>query len=588
MRKKYLNIIIISFIAFILNMGTSFALNISVTASDVNLRKGPGTNYSIAKKAQRNEVYTLLDENIVKSEAGCSKGWYKLSYDNNIMYICADYANIYTGETTIEEDKYLRPWTTPGKAIIGGAKYISATYISKGQFTSYLKKFNVNPSGSYNVYNHQYMANLQAPYSESYSSFKSYRDNNLLVLPLEFTIPIFLNMPEVTILPGKSSINECQTEIIDQVFEEALNREGFPESYKCKLRILHNTYPNWVFKAMHTNLDFSSSVNAEQNLSSIQGGDIYYDLSSGSRIQTENGWYRANKETVAYYLDPRNFLVPERVLMFESLVYSENYNENVVSSVIAGTFMNNISVLDNKSYAKLFVEAGISANMSAVYLASLARQESGTKGSRATSGMEFTYKGITYKGLYNFYNIGAFSSAESPILAGLVWASNGSTKVVVKDTEAETPVVSTDENTTQEQPSSGLLESNILSSLGYSKKGDCLIGVQLNTKLIDIKNKLSGLSVNIVGVEDNGMLGTGNVLSVSDGVNTYNYNIVINGDVDGDGQVGATDYVKIKNYIMERSGSELSIASSLAADVDGNGSVGATDYVQIKNSIMER
>jgi hypothetical protein len=39
---------------------------------------------------------------------------------------------------------------------------------------------------------------------------------------------------------------------------------------------------------------------------------------------------------------------------------------------------------------------------------------------------------------------------------------------------------------------------------------------------------------------------------------------------------------------MERSGSELDIPSSLAADVDNNGSVGATDYVQIKNSIMER
>ena len=39
---------------------------------------------------------------------------------------------------------------------------------------------------------------------------------------------------------------------------------------------------------------------------------------------------------------------------------------------------------------------------------------------------------------------------------------------------------------------------------------------------------------------------------------------------------------------MEKSGSELSIAQSVAADIDDNGEIGATDYVKIKNSIMER
>ncbi len=580
MAKKSIRIIIIFILMFIFNMNTSLADTISINSNDVNLRKGPGTNYSIGKKAQKNEVYTLVTTDVIASEAGCQAGWYKIAYNDSILYVCLDYASIYNGSVTVAEDKYLRPWTSPGKAIIGGAKYISATYISKGQFTSYLKKFNVNPNGSYNVYNHQYMANLQAPYSESYSSFKSYRDNNLLELPLEFTIPIYLNMPDSSPLPGRSDAFECQSEITDTVFEEALNSEGFPESYKCRLRAIHNTYANWIFKAMHTNLDFTASVTAEQNLSSIQGGDIYYDLSSGGRVQTEKGWYRANRETVAYYLDPRNFLVPERILMFESLTYSENYTEEVVSSVLAGTFMNTISVLDNKSYAKLFVEAGIEANMSSVYLASLARQESGTNGSRATSGAAFTYQGVSYQGLYNFYNIGAFSSAESPILAGLVWASNGSSTVVVSEVPSTEEVVVVDEN--------ALKEDDIIIKLGYKKAVNCLTNVALNTKVSDLKAKLSGLEVSVSGLQDSDILKTGAVLKVSDGTKTFEYSVVINGDVDGDGAIGATDYVKIKNYIMERSGSELDIPSSLAADVDNNGSVGATDYVQIKNSIMER
>ena len=39
---------------------------------------------------------------------------------------------------------------------------------------------------------------------------------------------------------------------------------------------------------------------------------------------------------------------------------------------------------------------------------------------------------------------------------------------------------------------------------------------------------------------------------------------------------------------MLKENSSLNIAQSIAADVDENDSIGATDYVKIKNSIMER
>ena len=38
----------------------------------------------------------------------------------------------------------------------------------------------------------------------------------------------------------------------DAQFEQQLAAEGFPESYKDKLRELHAKYPNWVFKAQKT------------------------------------------------------------------------------------------------------------------------------------------------------------------------------------------------------------------------------------------------------------------------------------------------------------------------------------------------
>ena len=59
---------------------------------------------------------------------------------------------------------------------------------------------------------------------------------------------------------------------------------------------------------------------------------------------------------------------------------------------------------------------------------------------------------------------------------------------------------------------------------------------------------------------------------------------MILGDVNGDGSIYATDYMKIKNHIMGKS--VLNGAFLKAADVNSDGNVYATDYMKIKNHIM--
>lgn len=73
------------------------------------------------------------------------------------------------------------------------------------------------------------------------------------------------------------------------------------------------------------------------------------------------------------------------------------------------------------------------------------------------------------------------------------------------------------------------------------------------------------------------------IMKKEDGT-TYNLEIVVFGDVNGDGKIQATDYVKIKNMIMEKGA--LSGSYLKAADVNHDGNVQATDYVKIKNNIM--
>ena len=90
---------------------------------------------------------------------------------------------------------YQRPWDSPKKSIIGGAQFIAEKYISKGQHTSYLQRFNVNPEASYPVYTHQYMTNLSGAAIPAYSNYSAYRTAGMLDLEFRFLIPVYKNMP---------------------------------------------------------------------------------------------------------------------------------------------------------------------------------------------------------------------------------------------------------------------------------------------------------------------------------------------------------------------------------------------------------
>lgn len=100
---------------------------------------------------------------------------------------------------------YGKPWTNPYKSIVGGAKYIAENYIKKGQNTLYLQKFNVKPANASDLYAHQYMTNVQAPYSEGRTTQKAYNALGILSDTMIFYIPVYKNMPSsACALPAKA------------------------------------------------------------------------------------------------------------------------------------------------------------------------------------------------------------------------------------------------------------------------------------------------------------------------------------------------------------------------------------------------
>ena len=84
-------------------------------------------------------------------------------------------------------------WDTPYKSILGGAEFLDKGYIGVGQNTLYLQKFDLIATGGY--YTHQYMTNVEAPFSEA-KSLKNGLPADTLDSNLVFNIPIYKNMPD--------------------------------------------------------------------------------------------------------------------------------------------------------------------------------------------------------------------------------------------------------------------------------------------------------------------------------------------------------------------------------------------------------
>ena len=79
-------------------------------------------------------------------------------------------------------------WDNPYKSIDGAATKISEDYIQNGQDTMYYQKYNVTGN---NTYDHQYMANISAPTSESEKTYNVYKNCNMLDESFTFDIPVY-------------------------------------------------------------------------------------------------------------------------------------------------------------------------------------------------------------------------------------------------------------------------------------------------------------------------------------------------------------------------------------------------------------
>lgn len=211
---------------------------------------------------------------------------------------------------------------------------------------------------------------------------------------------------------------------------------GFPKSYAEKLAKLKVSHPNWQFVPYKVNATWDDVIAGETKY-------ISTNLINGSNTSLRNtedgayvngkwtefaggGWYSASKQTVKYFVDPRNFLNDGHVFMFEVLNFDSSVQTTeLLQSLLNGTFMsgnafyyNDKNEKVNISYAQTFRDAGEKNQISSVHLISRVIQEQGSNGSSLSSG-----DNSEYPGYYNFFNINANGKTTSEVIHnGLAYA----------------------------------------------------------------------------------------------------------------------------------------------------------------------
>ena len=491
-------------------------------------------------------------------------GNYKGLY--NFFNICAYGKNIVQNGL-----KYAKSqgWTDPEKSIKGGAKILASGYISIGQDTLYLEKFDVVNGGD-GYYSHQYMTNVSASRTEGYTIRNTYTNMGLLSSEskIKFKIPVYKNMPEqICPQPGTEKPVTQDVEITEN---NVRVRKGKGTNYDIVTTLNKGT------KILRIELDNSKTGGYYWDKVVLADGTKGYvarnylkqiDLQSNCNeqyITTKYTDFRngpgTSKTTVLKVLSAGQIVTIVEKDKYKSLDGIDWCRIKLSDGTYGYVTSNSFEAYDPTKVDQLRIICtdGLtvrkSPSTSASALASLYKGAIVTRTERNVESTNKNYiwdKIITSSGITGYIATRDIKNNED-------WAEViGSNNPTDTTTEIKGNGFKTCENNIVCQPKITVSNIKAVAKDAIIKKGDTVIA-------------------------DTANVGTGYTLT-SDG---KTYTIVVLGDVNGDGKASAGDYVLIKNHIMQTNLIKDS-ANQNAADVNKDGKISAGDYVLIKNYIMK-
>ena len=440
--KKVLVMIVTFFISIlVVDASTGTVICTNGDTSPLNVRENPGG--TAIGGLNCNSTVEILNEN-VGSYGSCSK-WYQIRQGNLTGYSCGEYITINNNANNNTDNNNNNNNNNNTNTVISSVSdnlYIKNNYNEK-----------INGDGTIACYEDTGDLTLRSSIGGTASGTASCGDIITINSVKESTgtcgyyynitnskgqtgyvCGYFVNTTKLS----STAMSYYETKENLEEYYASLRTKGFPESYLPYLAEIHARHPNWILNPEIINLDFDDVVKNEsaygRNLLEGSAFDHNYfsmDLNtynilnnSFSDYDTEEGWYNASSEAIAYYLDPRNYLNEKYIFAFEALQYNEEHDSSTVSKILSGqTFWPTVYSGFESNISDDIITATRKIGISSVHIASRIRQEiSGISLLDPRLGGIFTYNDTTYSGFYNFFNISVYGTNK--ITRGMVYAMN--------------------------------------------------------------------------------------------------------------------------------------------------------------------
>ena len=443
-------------------------------------------------------------------------------------------------------------WTSVSSCISGGINTLK-TYINRRQDTLYLNKFDVE---SYNgLYSYQYMQNIMAPQTEAGKMYNLMSKAGLLNKNITFVIPVYTGMKSTKYLSPDvvGDLGPIDIQIKAGHTNVAIRESASTNSAKKKM-------VNGGFKML--------SIKREE----IDGWhEIMYNNGNGYEI----GYIKFNPKYLEQIADQTNcsetmIIGDDNITLYagpgkeemKTLTRGQTVTriDNTGNYTINGTIWDRISLSDG---TQGFVKRENLLNSSEVQLMYVNTQSDPLTIRDAPNGNKI-------RKLEKGTQVTRISTA-SDMVGGHYWDEIVTPDGAIGYAAREYLAFVNSNNTA----------NNSFKEITFNNSVE--IKIEPNTTLDELKAKYgdtASIISNDVKKKVEGTLGTGDQLKVGD----KTYIIIKIGDVNGDGAIRATDYVKIRNYIMNTG--DLTDVQKQAADVKCDGKIRATDYVKIRNYIM--
>ena len=488
------------------------------------------------------------------------------------------YARDGNGASEATKTKYLIPWNTKERAITGGGIFIGSSYINIGQNTIYLQKFHVHDTNKGELFWHQYMTNVLAPYSESNIIYKGYANSNLLDLNINFIIPVYDNMPEIqeeSPAINPSDYEEDNTKVYANV-ETTLNvRSGPSTSYEkitsvskneTMIRIARGKQSGelWDRVILENGIVGYVFQNYIEELPEIEVEEIKISVNNPviqkneiSKLNIEIYPKEAEEQTVEYISSN------EKIVKVDSdgNIYGVSSGK---ATITVRAISNGVkSSIDIEVYSKV---TGIEVNVKNItlqegeeyqILANIEPDDANNKtvqyASENTNIATVNDIGIITAVQTGNTNIQVFSEEDEDI--------NQTIQVNVIEKIAEEDLSFSDDIRVNGNEISRIEEENrtvekLLENIFVSEKYQ-----------IQIVNKVGNL------LQNQDIVGTGSKVQIYTNTDSQTlvaeYEILIYGDVDGNGKINSVDLLKLQRHILELE--ELDFEKKKAGNINKNG-----------------